>query len=85
MEGQNETLESKGDRSSIASQCVAAFPFLVLLIVFAITGTSIVVGVNFGLIALIANTIVLLGTDAVLNQLATRSGNLARGRAVQSG
>ena len=48
---------------------------LALLIVFAATGTSIVVRMNFGLVALIANTVVLLGTDAVLNQVATRTGN----------
>jgi SSS family solute:Na+ symporter len=58
---------------------------LALLIVFAATGTSIVLGVNFGLVALIANTVVLFGTDAVLSQVATRTGNPARGRAIQSG
>jgi Na+/proline symporter len=42
---------------------------LALLIVFAATGTSIVFGVNFGLVALIANAVVLFGTDAVLSQL----------------
>jgi SSS family solute:Na+ symporter len=58
---------------------------LALLIVFAATGTSTVLGVNFGLVALIANTVVLFGTDAVLSQVATRTGNPARGRAIQSG
>jgi solute:Na+ symporter, SSS family len=42
---------------------------LMLLIVFATAGTSIVAGVNFGLVALITNTIVLLGLDAVLNNM----------------
>jgi hypothetical protein len=58
---------------------------LALLIVFAATGTGTLVGVNFGLVALIANTVVLLGTDAVLNQVATRTGNPSRDRAIQSG
>jgi Na+/proline symporter len=58
---------------------------LALLIVFAAIGTGTLVGVNFGLVALIANTVVLLGTDAVLNQVATRTGNPSRARAIQSG
>ena len=58
---------------------------LAFLIVFAATGTSTLVGVNFGLVALIANTVVLLGIDAVLNQVATRTGNPSRNRGIQSG
>ena len=58
---------------------------LALLIVFAATGTSIVLGVNFGLVALIANTVVLFGTDAVLSQMASRTANPAQDRAIQSG
>lgn len=57
---------------------------LALLIVFAATGTSIVVGVNFGLVALIANTVALLGLEVVLSKVATRTGNPARGRAIRS-
>jgi len=45
---------------------------LALLIVFASTGTSIVLGLNFGLVALIANTAVLLAMDMVLNQIAAK-------------
>ncbi|MEY2603337.1 MAG: solute:Na+ symporter, family [Verrucomicrobiota bacterium] len=45
---------------------------LALLIVFAATGTSVVLGLNFGLVALIANTVVLLAMDIVLNQVAAR-------------
>ena len=45
---------------------------LALLIVFASTGTSIVLRLNFGLVALIANTAVLLAMDMVLNQIAAK-------------
>jgi solute:Na+ symporter, SSS family len=58
---------------------------LALLVVFAATGTSIVLGANFGLVALIANTVVLFASDAVLIQVTARTPNPARGRAIQSG
>jgi Na+/proline symporter len=51
---------------------------LALLIVFAATGTSIVIGVNFGFVALIVNTSVLLAFDLVLNQVAANKRNPGR-------
>jgi solute:Na+ symporter, SSS family len=46
---------------------------LALLTLCAATGTSVVQGVNFGLVALIANTASLLGLDLMLSQVGARN------------
>jgi solute:Na+ symporter, SSS family len=46
---------------------------LALLILCAATGTTIIQGVNFGLVALIANTASLLGLDLMLSQVGAKN------------